>query len=268
MKARRNVTAIILGLALTGCSSEKIRTEVQLQPYDFTYSSYAQMLAANVVTGLVDYASIKTDRTALDSLVDNIGAADLSDATDDQQLAFYINTYNILTIRSVVDAYPIESIQEIDEVWDKTWLVAGESISLNHIEHEILREQFSEPRIHVAINCASIGCPPLLDVPYYPDQMDSLLTIASLRFAASDSHNQVDFDQKTARISAVFDWFGEDFIEEYYFPDRFPDLNQKHNAALGFLLDHLPQRDEVLDRRASLAVSYLDYDWSLNDLKR
>lgn len=269
MLTKRWMIASVTVVALSGCGAQETGTEVQLQQYDFSYDSYAKLLTETVADGLVDYANIKADRATLDSLVTYIGTADLSEATEAQRLAFYINAYNILTIRSIVDVYPVESIKDIDGVWDECeWRVAGKDITLNHIEHEVLRKQFSEPRIHVAISCASLGCPPLSETPYDPEHLDSLLRLASQRFAASPEHNQFDPDRATVRLSSVFDWFGEDFVEKYHTADRFPSLSQKENAALGFLLEHLPPSKTALERNDDIDVTYLDYDWSLNDLKR
>jgi hypothetical protein len=266
---KRTLIFGLLLLALIGCSADKTRTEDQVQPYDFSYSAYAALLGDKVSNGLVDYASIKAERSGLDSLVKSVATADLSAATADQRLAFYINAYNILTLRSIIDAYPVESIKDIDGVWDdKTWPVAGSKITLNDIEHEILRKEFDEPRIHIAINCASIGCPPLLELPYYPEQLDSLLSVAARRFALSTTHNQIDPGAKTARLSAIFDWFGDDFKVQYYQADKLPGLDEKKNAALGFIFLHLPAgaADELW--QVAFKVSHLDYDWSLNDFKR
>ncbi|MFQ5484404.1 MAG: DUF547 domain-containing protein, partial [Desulfobacterales bacterium] len=143
----------------------------------------------------------------------------------------------------------------------------GERLTLNQIEHEILRKDFSEPRIHVAINCASIGCPPLLPVPFLPDSIDQLLTRATREFAATQSHNIIDANEKEARISSIFDWYGDDFIEKYYQAGRYPALSHKKSAALSFLIAHLSAEQAASLSNLDFKVSYLDYDWSLNDLK-
>lgn len=258
---------LFLLLAPLGCKAQHSKGDIKLRTYDFTYQSYAQLLKAHVRDGLVDYASIKQNQTQLDSLVTGLESADLTNVTSDQQLAFYCNSYNIITIRSIVDAYPVNSIKDIDGVWDKqSWLVAGKKLTLNEIEHQILRKEFQEPRIHVAVNCASVGCPPLLEVPYCADRLDSLLTVSAERFAASIVHNRIDLEKNVAHLSSIFDWFGEDFIDQYYESGKFPDLNKKKAAALNFIVLHLPE--ETADRvlRSDYVVEYLEYDWTLNDV--
>jgi hypothetical protein len=255
-------------LVQLGCAAQDSQRDIVLRPYDFTYQSYAQLLLHHVHEGLVDYAGLKQERDLLDTLVTDLGHADLAGVTSNQRLAFYCNSYNILTLRSVVDAYPVSSIKDIDGVWDEqTWLVAGKKLTLNEIEHEVLRKEFREPRIHVAINCASIGCPPLLNVPYYPDRLDSLLTVAARRFASSEAHNRIDLEKKMARLSAIFDWFGEDFIDAYHVSGKYPDLDRKQGAALNFLVSHLSENATGASG-AGFSVEYLDYDWALNDLNR
>jgi len=265
---KRIVGIGILALIAIGCSTQKTHTEVESRVYDFGYTAYARLLAENVVGHQVNYSSIKAARSSLDSLVDDIAAADLEGTSLDQKLAFYCNAYNILTIRSIVDVYPVASIRDIDGVWDrKQWLVAGEGLTLNQIEHEILRKDFSEPRIHVAVNCSSTGCPPLLPVPFYPDSIDQLLTRAAREFAASETHNKFDTQKNEAHISSIFDWYGDDFTEKYYKAGAYPSLSRKKNAALSFLIAHLPEEQAASLSGLDLKASYLDYDWSLNDTK-
>lgn len=260
-------TVFLLFLVQLGCAAQDKDENIELLPYDFSYQSYAQLLSEYVRGDRVDYASLKQERSHLDTLVADLGRADLSGITRDQRLAFYSNAYNIITLRSIIDAYPVSSIKDIDGVWDKqAWTLAGEQLTLNQIEHEILRKEFQEPRIHVAVNCASIGCPPLLEVPYYPDRLDSLLTISSQRFAASGTHNQIDTENKTARLSAIFDWYGDDFIERYYESGKFSNLDKKKGAALNFIISHLPEETAEGAAVLDYTVEFLEYDWNLNDL--
>lgn len=263
---------LVIGLVLisaTSCTSDSSAVPEEGRPYDFSYSSFARLLESHVANGLVDYESLKSNRARLDSLITNLGTAGLSGATDDQRLAFYINAYNMITLRSVVDAYPIESIKDIDGVWTETaWLVAGQELTLDEIEHDLLRKEFDEPRIHVAINCAAFSCPALASTPYYPDHLDSQLTVAARRFARSDRYNQLNTEGGTVKISAIFDWFGDDFVSHYSVENQFKRFDRKKGAALSFLAKYLPEPAvrELLEE--SYEVEYLEYDWSLNDQHR
>jgi hypothetical protein len=254
-------------LIILGCSDGGNGAGKQAQPIDHTYADYARLLNKYVSDGLVDYARMKADRGLIDSLIDDLASADLSGASSDQQLAFYINAYNLITLRSIVDHYPVESIKDIDGVWDDTkWELAGGRLTLNDIEHEILRKEFNEPRIHVAIVCASTSCPPLVSHPYLPDKLNLQLPEAARNFVMSSDYNKLDPDEGSAEISSIFDWFGDDFIDGYYDKNYFPSLSKKENAVLNFLIAQFPepQREKLLT--ASYKISYLDYDWSLNDL--
>ncbi len=263
------LSTILITAMLVGCNNKTSQVKTKCVPYDFEYIAYTKLLSDNVNYGLVDYKNIKKNRALLDSLVDALASAELANTTPTQRMAFYINAYNILTIRSIIDAYPVESIKDIDGVWKvKKWAVAGHERTLNEIEHSILRKEFAESRIHVAINCASIGCPPLLEIPYYPNKIDSLLTISSQRFANSTSHNNIDFKNNIAQLSAIFDWFGDDFVARYYNARRFSELDQKESASLAFIIDNLSQTTGKKLSSKIANIRYLDYDWSLNEQKK
>jgi len=260
------MTMVLIQLS---CSAKESAKEIKLAPYDFSYQRYAQLLRENVKDGLVDYSAIKQNRGGLDSLVSALASADLTSATRDQRLAFYCNAYNIITIRSIVDAYPVGSIKDIDGVWDKKkWPVAGKELTLNEIENNILRSEFKEPRIHMAINCASIGCPQLLEMPYYPERLDTLLSYSAERFATSTDHNRVYSTKHVARLSSIFDWFGDDFIPQYYDSTKFKSLDKKKSAALNFVVSYFPPEAAKSIAQMDYEVEYMDYDWSLNDLSR
>jgi hypothetical protein len=259
------LTALLL---VIGCAEANTHAEKQLTMVDHNYIRYADLLDRHVSEGLVDYQGLIRDRAQLDSLVSGIVEVDLSQATPEQTLAFYINTYNILTLRSIIDAYPVKSIRDINGVWDKKkWEVAGEQLTINEIEHEILRKKFSEPRIHFAIVCASIGCPPLSSRPYLPDSLETQLAAAAQDFATSEDYNRLDPGTGQAELSSIFDWFGDDFEETFYDANSLTSLSKKENAVLNFLIAQFPD-----DRRSALAagsyqVRYRDYDWSLNERK-
>lgn len=264
----KKLVFILPVLILAACGGQEARTDVELRPYDFTYQSYATILSEFVVGERIDYASLKEMRAPLDTLVESLASADLTTATVEQQLAFYINAYNILTLRSIVDAYPVESIKDIDGVWDKTrWTVGGDKLTLNDIEHEVLRKKFDEPRIHVAVNCASIGCPPLLDTPYYPDSLDAQLEFSSRRFASSSTHSRIDLEDGEVKLSAIFDWFGDDFVKRYYDANSFPGVSKNENAALNFLSQHLDSMSVGSNKNSKYDIGYIDYNWSLNDVE-
>lgn len=259
-------------LLLLGCGQQQAEQEnsqqTSLVPYDFGYRAYLPILTKYVTDGLVDYQGLQADRAGLDSLVAGLARAQLSAATREEKLAFYINAYNMITLRSIIDAYPVKSIKDIDGVWDKKkWSVAGEQVTLNEIEHEILRKEFNEPRIHIAINCASKSCPPLVSQPYYPQNLSDQLELVSRFFATSPTYNSLDPARGVAELSQIFEWFGDDFIPQYYDNGLFSVLCKAENAAVTFVIKHHPAEQQEQLFAADYQISFLEYDWSLNELK-
>ena len=270
LKSHSVINLLIIALAVTlasliACSNSDTQAEGMLKPIDQSYAQYGQLLADYVHNGFVDYTGLKRDRALLDSVVNMIATADTSGMTRDQLKAFYINAYNILTLRSIVDAYPVKSIKDIDDVWKKKWRVAGEKISLDEIENKILREKFKDPRIHMAINCASKSCPPLRSDPYVADSLDQQLEDASDRFVSDDRYNRIYPEKAKAELSRVFDWFGTDFVDQYYDHRKSYELSPEKNAVLMFAIKHHPKRDQAALLVRTYEVTFLDYDWSLND---
>lgn len=252
---------------IISCSSGSDVASSDLRTIDQSWERYGLVLEQFNHDGLIDYADLKNSRGALDSVVSDIAQADQAGMSRNERLAFYINAYNVLTLRAIIDAYPVKSIKDIDGVWeDKNWVVSGRRVSLNRIEHEILRKDFDEPRIHVTINCASISCPSLAEFPFLADSLESQLNLMSSQFARSASHNQIDMNTGEARLSAVFDWFGEDFVSQYYLEGKFPGLSEKKNAGLAFVLLHLSDGGlSDVDLNQKFKVGYVDYDWNLNE---
>lgn len=237
------------------------------------YAPYAGVLAAYVnPEGYVDYRGLQQDRAPLDRFVRQL--ADLDPAAfarwpQKQQLALWINAYNALTLKAVIDHYPVDSIRDIGtpvkSVWDKlTFDVMDRSLTLNQIEHEILRKEFAEPRIHMAINCASIGCPPLLNQPFRADTLDQQFTTVTNAFLSLPSHFRIDRDHRTVYLSSIFKWFGEDFIDPFHGLKRRKGLNKKEQAAVNFVAGYLDQETRAFLDRGRLNVKYLEYDWGLN----
>lgn len=231
--------------------------------------------------GLVDYAGLKRDREALDRYLKALGEVDpaaYESWAREAKIAFWINAYNAFTLRSVVEAYPIEKrglfsgggsggIRDIPGVWTRSrHRVMGKEVSLDHIEHEILRKEFDEPRIHMALNCASLGCPELRREPYEGGRLDAQLKDQTVRFLSSDRNFQVDHEERVVRVSRIFDWFGDDFKRKYGTDRLFRGRSDKDRAVLYFIALHLEAPPEKF--AASIegyGLKHLDYDWRLND---
>jgi len=224
MKRSLMVCALVV-IGITIIAQDRARVSANV--FDHEYRSFARVLKKHVRYPRVDYAALKQERTPLDRVVgefDASAARGESGWTREQRMAFWINAYNAFTLRAIVDHYPIKSgwltlhprnsIQQIDGVWTNLkWPAAGRSVTLDDIEHRILRPTFKEARIHFAVNCASISCPPLAAEPYRPQTLDAQLDEAARRFLASGEGLRVDGD--TLRVSSIFKWYGDDFIERY-----------------------------------------------------
>jgi hypothetical protein len=213
--------------------------------------------------GMVDYASWQAaaaDMKALDDYLDHLSAASFARRTDkDVKLAFWINAYNALTIKGILREYPTTSIRNHTakvfgyNIWkDLKLLVEGRPHSLDEMEHEVLRKM-GEPRIHFAIVCAAMGCPRLLNEAYVPDELDKQLDANGREFFANPRKFRYDAEGRTIAVSPILNWFGEDFGGN--------SAEQMRRIA-PFLPDVAARR---LAESGTVEVSFLDYDWSLND---
>ncbi len=261
------VINIAVWLIFASCSTND---ESVAQPFDHQYTDYAQLLSQHVTEhGWVDYESLVADATELRQVVEtfsHVPSDTLNSFTRNQKLAFWINAYNAVTLLSIVDAYPVSSIKEIDGVWDKReWSIAGQSVTLNQIEHEILREDFDEPRIHFAVNCASIGCPPLIDQPYRSSSLDAQLDNSAERFLRDPLWNEFHSDQKSAKLSEIFQWYGSDF-DSRYSSESPQDQPEKLRPALNYIATVLPDSIAGFVDDEGAEITFKMYDWDLNSI--
>jgi hypothetical protein len=202
------------------------------------------------------------DRTALEMYLDELQAVNVSALSRPEQMAYWINLYNALTVNTILEHYPVDSIKDIDispglfsnGPWDAKLLnIESEKISLNDIEHRILRPIWRDRRIHYAVNCAALGCPNLQDRAYVPGEIDQMLDEAAVQYINHPRGAGID---ETGRLtlSSIYKWFGEDFGK---------DIDQ--------ILDHIRKyaSDELLEKLPAdkkIKVKYR-YDWGLNDAK-
>ena len=206
--------------------------------------------------GMVDYKGFIEDKSKLErylSLLSN-NAPDRLTWSREEQLAYWINAYNAFTVKLIVDNYPVKSIKDlgprlkiplVSDVWHyKFFKIGGVDTSLDEVEHQILRKEFDEPRIHFAINCASVSCPPLLNEAFVPERLESQLTQAATAFINDPSRNLITANH--AQISPIFSWFKEDFT--------------KRSSIISFL--NLYSKEKI---NPTAQISYLDYNWSLNE---
>ncbi len=216
--------------------------------------AYGELLASHVHNGRVDYKGFKADERRLDHYLDLLSQTDPALLDRNEQMAFYINAYNAWTIKLILDGYPgVKSIKDLGSLFQAPWKkkfvkLYGQTVSLDHIEHDILRPAFKDPRVHFAVNCASVSCPPLRGEPYSGKRLDWQLNDAVTNFINDGQSNYIDGD--TLYASRIFKWFSEDF----------------GNDIAGYIRSYATGDLAVRMQKAgkSLKVEYLDYDWSLN----
>ncbi len=221
--------------------------------------AYGSLLETYVRGGRVDYRGFKQAEAGLDGYLEHLAQTDPLTLSRAGQMALYINAYNACTVKLILDHFedgrPVRSIKEIGGFFGKPWgirfcRVGGGILTLDEIEHDILRPAFKDPRVHFAINCASRSCPPLISEPYREATLERQLDVSTTAFINDPGSNYLE-DSKL-HVSRIFKWFAEDFPEGVIpFVLRYArgDLRERLNAAG--------------DR---ISVRYLDYDWSLNGL--
>ncbi len=220
---------------------------------------YATLLASHVKRGRVDYSGLRANPNRLTAYADQLSTltkATYSGWSSRRKLVFWINAYNALTVKLIVDqAAGKSSIQQIDKPWDNPkFVVMGQPRSLNDIEHKIIRKQWREPRVHMALVCAAKGCPILIGQPYTEAGLYRELARASRRYLGSRAGVQTDDSARTLKISKIFDWYGDDWV--------MPNSGQSKDAAVRAFISKYGS--EALKNAANYPLSYLDYDWSLN----
>jgi hypothetical protein len=161
-----------------------------------------------------------------------------------EELAFWINVYNIYTVKLIVDNYPVKSIKDINDPWGKSFVkLKNNSYSLGQIENDILRPKFNDPRVHFAINCASVSCPKLQSRAFFSMSLDKMLDQVTRDFIGDSKHNKIS--ETEVKVSKIFEWYMDDF------------------TVKGPLLNYL-RRYSKLNIESGTEITYLEYDWNLN----
>ena len=233
--------------------------------FAFDFSSWDGLLkkyvAPKTINGVklqaVDYKKLGKDQ-AYTNLIKDLKKTSLSDLTTrKEKLAFWINVYNIMAAKMVLDHYPVKSIKDAGSLFTAVWkkevgVVAGKTRTLNEIEHEILRKM-GEPRIHVAIVCASVSCPDLRGEAYTVEKLDIQLD-DQLKLFLINAEKGLRVDVKKGRVyvSSIFKWFKEDF--------------EPKGGVRNYLAPYAPESAMAALRNSKFSVYYLDYDWDLNEL--
>ena len=224
--------------------------------------AYREVLVRHVdARGRVDYAALNAS-DALEPYLESLACAREPAGASDR-MAFWINAYNALAMDLAADHYPLASLRELDggNVWEtRPFAVAGRSVTLNHIEHHILRPM-GDPRIHAELNCASASCPPLSREPFSGANLDQQLNAAARRWLDSGGGARIDEAAGIVELSPIFEWYGDDFLVGRQ--RDIPGVEGAEEAALNFVAANLPEHAAWI-RAGGYTVEYEQYDWRLN----
>ncbi|MCB1176785.1 MAG: DUF547 domain-containing protein [Leptospiraceae bacterium] len=225
-----------------------------LLSFDHNHTAFDGILKKYVRNGKVNYKGIKKVENSFNSYLNSLSAVSQSQYNGfnkNQKLSFLINAYNAFTIKLILDNYPLKSIKSIGflpgAAWKKEFFkLLGQERNLDWIEHQQLRVKFNEPRIHFAIVCASIGCPPLISEAFTPEKLETQLEANTEKFLKDKSKNKYDPSKKILYISPIFKWFKKDF--------------EKNGSVISFVKKFMgvdiPEKSEI---------EYTYYNWNLNE---
>lgn len=192
--------------------------------------------------GEVSYSNLKKDEKKLDQYLLWLAKNEPNNSVSkNEKLAYWINAYNAFTLKLIIRNFPVNSITELDngKPWDTKWIKIGnKTYSLNNIEHDVIRKNFKEPRIHFALNCAARSCPPLRNKAYTAKNLDVELDEQTKRFINNDSFNIIN--KKQLKVSKLFDWYSKDFVDVQVFLKKYKSSD------------------------TSAKLTFKEYDWSLN----
>ena len=271
---RRQLLALALAPALSWPAGGRAQT------FDPRHAAWTALLQRHVrllrggQASQLHYAGLAADRALLKAYLESLSAvpqASFDAWGKPAQMAFLINAYNAYTVELILTRYPdLKSIKDLGSLfsspWKPKWIpLLGAKRSLDDIEHGMLRARgrYDDPRIHFAVNCASVGCPMLREEAYSGERLDAQLDEQTQRFLSDHTRNRFNVQRGRLELSKIFDWYGEDFR-----------LGHRGITSLpAFLADHAEQlaasaEDRARVRNASAEISFLDYDWALNDAAR
>ncbi len=260
---------LILGLTLLLGLGARAEIDHGYAVWDGLLKKHVRWLP-DQVQSRVDYAGFKADRAALAKVLEGMSAvpkAEFDGWSRAQQQAFLINAYNAFTVELILTKYPdLKSIKDLGSLFSSPWkkeffTLLGAKRHLDWIEHEQLRPNYREPRVHAAVNCASIGCPALRDEAFTAPKLEAQLEDGMRRFMSDRTRNRVRDGR--VEVSSIFKWFREDFESGAGGFRQLEDVFARYAAQLS----DRPDEQAKLRARA-LPVDFLDYDWSLNAVGR
>jgi len=221
---------------------------------------YQNVLSEFVVNNHVNYAGLKAQPVELQAYLATLSQVKESDYKawgKSQQMAYLINLYNAATLKLIIQHYPVNSIHDIGSIFRNAWqkkfiLLFGKQVSLDYVEHDLLRDKFADARIHFALVYAAKSCPPLRQEAYLAHKLDQQLDEQGRLFLADPSKNRIDLAEKRIYLSKIFSWFKEDFRDD-------------GEDILDVISPYLPPHIVKQMQQTRFHVYYMDYDWALNE---
>ena len=253
MKRLLSLLALLLAAAPLGAGAAV--------PFDHTHARFARVLTNAVHDARVDYATLKAAPAELDAYLGELAAVPAEEFVqwpEPERLALLLNLYNAHTLRLIVNNYPLKSIRSIGVLPGAAWRelivrFGGQVLTLDHLENQIIRVNYHEPRIHFALVCAALGCPPLRDEPFVAARLNEQLDDQARRFLAEPSKNRFEAGANTLHLSPIFKWYAADF-------------EAPAGSVAAFVKPFLPEAQRAaLKDPAKVKVRYTDYDWNLNE---
>ena len=268
MIVRSILAALALGLALPAAA------------FDHAYAGWGALLAAHVRyldaghASRLDYAGMARDHDRFKAVLadfEKVPRGEFDGWSKPEREAFLINAYNAFTVEKILTRYPdLRSIRDFGTIFGNPWkdrffTLLGEPMSLDGIEHGMLRMEgaYDEPRVHVAVVCGSAGCPMLRNEPFVAGRLDAQLEDAMRRFLSDRSRNRYDPGAGKLEVSRIFDWYAKDFGHGWH---DYASVKATFARYADLLADRAEDRAAIRAQRVE--VTFLDYDWSLNDVKR
>jgi uncharacterized membrane protein YdjX (TVP38/TMEM64 family) len=222
----------------------------------FDHQLFQALLKKHVdADGWVEYPGLAREPGRLDAYIAAVGKAPFDELDRNEKLALLINAYNAFTLRLILDHYPVGSIKDIpaSKRWDDArWNVGGHVWSLNQIEHKQIRPKFDEPRIHFALVCAAVGCPPLRNEAYTAERMEEQLEDQARSVHRNERWFRFDRDRNVVELTKLYDWYGGDF-------------KQASGSVTAYAAAYSPELKRAIDSGTPPKVRWLDYDWRLNE---
>ena len=276
---------LLLGFLVFGCTTIQpvLKGQQPVAPPIFSNERFDRVLQQFVdERGFINYSALQQNLEDLEEyyyLISTYSPDSHPDLfpSEDHELAYWINAYNAAAMKTVMNYYPIVSVLDVKQPGIFFFLsnksgffffhrltFGGKSTSLYYLENQVIRKRFGDPRIHFAVNCASIGCPRLPRQSFSGETLDQQLDIETRFFLTEARNYKIDHDEKIIYLSSIFDWYEKDFTT--WFSAEYPD---RESSLLSYIERYLtPEKAEELKAVAnSYTLRFIPYDWQLNDQK-